>query len=469
LLEAPDQLVPVDMFGDEGKEIEVALRVANHARKIVDLKETEIAVIILNAFLLEFVALLGVKLVALPAPFRALGAALMISEQRLAVMWPLSIRPAGHFHLENTEVDPELQFLVPVQADDFTHFDRAAFMGPIFQERIEIKTHYVINVGTNSRFVNPSPFLIQFPVFLRSCFNIAVEQEIDSFIRFLATERGLSDNYQLSTRRSLTEFAAWCSKTRQITSPHDVTQPLISEYLSSQKKRGLAASSIKLIVVALKIFFRFLSGKGALERDPTETLTLPRIERYLPETLNELQVESLIESIDTKPPLGLRDRAMVELLYASGLRISELAGARLENLNFDERILRVTGKGNKMRLVPVGRKACLALSSYISAERPKLVKRRSGSEIFLSNRGMKLTTVRIWQIVKARARHSGLEANIYPHLLRHSFATHLLSNGADLRIIQEMLGHADISTTQVYTHVDQQRLKAVHRKFHPRA
>ena len=127
------------------------------------------------------------------------------------------------------------------------------------------------------------------------------------------------------------------------------------------------------------------------------------------------------------------------------------------------------GKGNKTRLVPVGRKACEALNAYISTERPDLVKRRSGSEIFLSCRGTKLTTARIWQIVKARARHSGLETNIYPHLLRHSFATHLLSNGADLRIIQEMLGHADISTTQVYTHVDQQRLKAVHRKFHPRA
>jgi integrase/recombinase XerD len=296
-----------------------------------------------------------------------------------------------------------------------------------------------------------------------------VEQEIDSFIRFLATERGLSDNYQLSTRRSLTEFAEWCSAARQITAAGDVTQRVISEYLATRKKGGLAASSIKLIVVALKIFFRFLSGKGAVERDPTETLTLPRIERFLPETLNELQVEQLIESIETKHPLGLRDRAIVELLYASGLRISELANARLENLNFEERILRVTGKGNKMRLVPVGRKACEALTAYISAERPTLLKPRSGSEIFLSSRGTKLTTVRIWQIVKERARRSGLEANIYPHLLRHSFATHLLSNGADLRIIQEMLGHADISTTQIYTHVDQQRLKAVHRKFHPRA
>ena len=296
-----------------------------------------------------------------------------------------------------------------------------------------------------------------------------MEQEIDSFIRFLATERGLSDNYQLSTRRSLAEFAAWCSSAKKITDAREVTQPLISEYLAARKRVGLAAASIKLIVVALKIFFRFLGSKGALERDPTETLTLPRIERYLPETLNELEVERLIESIDVKHPLGLRDRAITELLYASGLRISELANARLENLNFDERILRVTGKGNKMRLVPVGRKACDALASYLASERPKLVKRRTGSEIFLSTRGTKLTTTRIWQIVKARAKHSGLEQNIYPHLLRHSFATHLLSNGADLRIIQEMLGHADISTTQVYTHVDQQRLKSVHRKFHPRA
>ena len=296
-----------------------------------------------------------------------------------------------------------------------------------------------------------------------------MEAEIDLFIRFLATERGLSDNYQLSTRRSLAEFATWCASTREITAAAEVTMPLISDYLAARKRDGLAASSIKLIVVALKIFFRFLLAKGRIERDPTETLTLPRIERYLPETLNELQVQQLIESINTTQPLGLRDRAIIELLYASGLRISELANARLENFSAEQRILRVTGKGNKTRLVPVGRKACEALAAYLSAERPKLVKPRTGSEIFLSARGTKLTTVRLWQIVKERARLSGLEANIYPHLLRHSFATHLLGNGADLRIIQEMLGHSDISTTQVYTHVDQQRLKAVHRKFHPRA
>jgi len=296
-----------------------------------------------------------------------------------------------------------------------------------------------------------------------------VEDEIDAFMRYLAVERGLSENYQLSTRRSLAEFTVWSRRRHNLKSAREITIDHITEYLAERKRAGLAASSIKLIVVALKIFFRFLLGKGAVRRDPTETLSLPRIERYLPETLNEIQAEQLLEAIDTTAPFGLRDRAMIELLYASGLRISELANARLEYFNAEERILRVLGKGNKTRLVPVGRKACEALAAYVSTERPKLVTRRTGNEIFLSARGTKMTTVRIWQIVKKHAKRSGLETNIYPHLLRHSFATHLLGNGADLRIIQEMLGHADISTTQVYTHVDQQRLKAVHRKFHPRA
>ena len=295
-----------------------------------------------------------------------------------------------------------------------------------------------------------------------------MEDSIDAFIRFLAVERGLSENYQLSTQRSLSEFAQWCRR-KKITHPRGVTLPVMSEYLADRKRAGLSASSIKLVVVALKIFFRFLAGKEIIERDPTEALSLPRIERYLPETLNELQVEQFLERIDTKALHGLRDRAMMELLYATGLRISELANARLEDFNFEQRIVRTTGKGNKTRLVPVGRKACEALAAYLSAERPKLVKPRTSSEIFLSERGTKLTTARIWQIVKKHAQRAGLEKNVYPHLLRHSFATHLLSNGADLRIIQEMLGHADISTTQIYTHVDQQRLKAVHRQFHPRA
>ncbi len=162
-----------------------------------------------------------------------------------------------------------------------------------------------------------------------------MEDSIDAFIRFLAVERGLSENYQLSTQRSLSEFAQWCSAKKKITHPRSVTLPVMSEYLAERKRAGLSASSIKLVVVALKIFFRFLAAKGIIERDPTEALALPRIERYLPETLNELQVEQFLEKIDTKAVHGLRDRAMIELLYASGLRISELANARLENFNFE--------------------------------------------------------------------------------------------------------------------------------------
>src|SRR5205085_12513403 len=186
----------------------------------------------------------------------------------------------------------------------------------------------------------------------------------------------------------------------------------LTEYLAEKKRAGLSASSIKLIVIALKIFFRFLAHKREIKSDPAEALSLPRIERYLPETLNELQVEQLLNSINTKAPLGLRDRAILELLYASGLRISELANARLENFYPEEGTIRVIGKGNKTRIVPVGRKACEALACYLSTERPKLVKRRTGSEIFLSERGTKLTTARIWQIVKEKARMRSEERRV---------------------------------------------------------
>lgn len=296
-----------------------------------------------------------------------------------------------------------------------------------------------------------------------------MQQEIEDFILYLATERGLSDNYQLSTRLSLEGFATWASRTHKLEAVREVQLQHLSDYLAHKKELGLSAASIKLVVVALKIFFRWLQIRHRIERDPAEVIPLPRVERYLPETMNELQIERLLDGVPENGPRALRDRAMLELLYASGLRVSELVNARLENLDLDNRVIRVTGKGNKMRLVPVGTKACEAIREYVNRERPLFIKKRTGSEIFLSSRGTKLTTIRIWQIVKEIAKNADMNINVYPHLLRHSFATHLLSNGADLRIIQEMLGHADISTTQIYTHVDSNRLKAVHHRFHPRA
>ncbi|HEY5706111.1 MAG TPA: site-specific tyrosine recombinase XerD [Terrimicrobiaceae bacterium] len=295
-----------------------------------------------------------------------------------------------------------------------------------------------------------------------------MEELIDQFLLYLATERGLSANYQLSTRRSLETFAQRLASQR-ISSLGQVEPGHFADYLAWRKRSGLAAASIKLEAVALRIFFRFLLARKILTSNPAENLSIPRVEKYLPETLNTSAVKRLLESVTGADPLGLRDRAMLELLYASGLRISELCNVRLEGLDLDEGMIRVVGKGNKTRLVPVGSEALAAIRSYLEIERPKLVSERSGAEIFLSVRGRKLTPQRVWQLVKRYASRAGLDANVYPHLLRHSFATHLLCGGADLRIIQEMLGHADIATTQIYTHVDSSHLKSVHKKFHPRA
>ncbi len=293
--------------------------------------------------------------------------------------------------------------------------------------------------------------------------------EIDQFILYLATERGLSDNYQLSTRASLELFAKWAEDKKRAGAWNEVTPEAIGDFLGWRKKGGAAAATIKLHAVALRNLVRFLVQRKMLERDPTEFLGVPKVERYLPETLSAEEVAKLIRAAGGKTPLEIRDRAIVELLYASGLRVSELCHARLENLDLEQGFIRVIGKGNKQRLVPVGSGARAALERYLSAARPELVGKKTGGEVFLSVRGRKLTNQRIWQLLGDLARRAGLEKEVHPHMLRHSFATHLLQGGADLRIIQEMLGHADISTTQIYTHVDTRGLQGAHRRFHPRA
>ncbi|MCF6312158.1 MAG: tyrosine recombinase [Verrucomicrobiales bacterium] len=296
-----------------------------------------------------------------------------------------------------------------------------------------------------------------------------MEQAIDQFILYLATERGLSDNYQLGVRRSLETFANWFENKTSSQDIQTVQLSHLTDYLSARMKTGLAAGSLRFEVISLKIFFRHCLSRGKVPVDPSDKLDSPRLEQHFPETLNQQEVEKLIESIDTGKALGRRDLAIIELLYSSGLRVSELTEARIENLDLDENVIRVTGKGNKTRLVPVGRQAKVAVDDFLKYERPSLVRSgRTSSHLFLSIRGSQLTTNRIRQILKRRAKLAGIEKNIYPHMLRHSFATHLLGNGADLRVIQEMLGHADIATTQIYTHVDQTQLKALHRKFHPR-
>jgi integrase/recombinase XerD len=293
-----------------------------------------------------------------------------------------------------------------------------------------------------------------------------MEKSSDQFIRYLATERGLSEAYQLSVRQTLDALAGWVKT--QATTLRDLGTDELAAFLSERKKQGLNAASLRITTVHLKVFFRWLAAKEQLAMDPAEPLLAPRPDQTLPETLHASEIIRLLESIDPAVFLGRRDRAILELFYSSGLRLSELCKARLEMIDFDDGFLRVTGKGGKTRIVRVGKKALAAISDFLQNERPALVGKRTSSHVFLSVRGTLLSPDRVRQIVKERAKFAGIAQNIYPHLLRHSFATHLLEGGADLRVIQELLGHSDISTTQVYTHVDRQRLKAVHKQFHPR-
>ena len=290
---------------------------------------------------------------------------------------------------------------------------------------------------------------------------------LDRFILYIATERGLSTGYQLSVRQTLDALVSWIDS-QEVSDWNDIGTEELSAFLTHQKEGGLSVSSLRITMVHLKIFFRFLAGKGITLSDPAEPLLPPRGETHLPETLNEKHVNSILTSIDLTKRLGRRDRALLELFYASGLRLSELCGARLENLDLEDGFIRVTGKGGKTRIIPVGGMARKILSDYLQNERSDLVKKKTSSWIFLSVRGGMLSPERVREIVKERAKQAGIEQTVYPHLLRHSFATHLLQNGADLRVIQDMLGHADISTTQIYTHVDQKGLKVMHQKHHPR-
>lgn len=290
---------------------------------------------------------------------------------------------------------------------------------------------------------------------------------IDNFLLYLATERGLSPAYQLSVRQTLDALAIW-SESQAYKSWDDLGLDELSRFLNIQKERGLSAASLRISTVHLKIFFRYMLSKGVVLADSAEPLMASSTALNLPETLNEEDVRMLLNSIDITERLGRRDRAILELFYASGLRLSELCSARLENLDQSEGFMRVTGKGGKMRLVPVGEVALKALEDYLGNERKDLIKANTSSWVFLSVRGGRLSPERVREIVKNRAQQAGIKQNMYPHLLRHSFATHLLQNGADLRVIQDMLGHADIATTQIYTHVDQKSLRATHKKFHPR-
>lgn len=291
---------------------------------------------------------------------------------------------------------------------------------------------------------------------------------LDPFRDYLALEAGASSNTLDNYLRDIRRLVQW-GKDRGITKPEAVTIVQLREFVYALKDLGLQPSTIRRQISALRTYFKFLTGEGLVVRDPTEQLDAPKGWRRLPTVLTVPEVERLVGAPDADTPLGVRDRALLELCYATGARVSELVALRLSDLVFEEGLARLYGKGSKERLVPVGRRALGAAALYAREIRPTLDRGRSRGVLFVNARGGPLSRVGAWGIIKAAARRAGLTKRVTPHTLRHSFATHLLEGGADLRAVQEMLGHADLATTQLYTHIDREYLRTVHRSFHPRA
>ncbi len=291
---------------------------------------------------------------------------------------------------------------------------------------------------------------------------------LQSFLDYISLERGLSINTRKAYADDIRQFLDALTL-KGITSPGQVGRKQILDHLMAMKARGMSTNSISRHLVSIKVFFRYLQQEGMLDRNVTDTMDSPRLWKILPDTLSEKEVELLLAAPDMRKPLGVRDRAMLELLYASGMRVSELANLQLANLHLEDGYIRVIGKGRKERVIPVGGESIRLLSRYLEEIRPLLCENPHEQTVFVSNREKGLCRQRLWQIIKTHTKNAGIMKNVTPHTLRHSFATHLLQNGAPLRVIQEMLGHADIATTQVYTHVNPERLKSIHQQFHPRA
>lgn len=290
---------------------------------------------------------------------------------------------------------------------------------------------------------------------------------IERFLNGLRAEAGLAENTITAYRGDLLALASWCEANevafRRI-SPTD-----IQGFLMSLKERdGLAISSISRRLIAVKVFCRHCFHRGLIDRDVAALIEPPKKWQNLPHVLNYKQVETLLSMPDDGDPLAPRDQAILELFYATGLRVSELVGLRIDDVHLDVGYLRCMGKGRKERIVPVGSQAIGALRTYLQELRPQLAGGRSTDRLFLSRTGRPMDRTNCWRLVVKYARRMGVTGKLSPHTLRHCFATHLLAGGADLRVVQEMLGHSDIATTQIYTHVDNSRLKAVHQKFHPR-
>lgn len=295
-----------------------------------------------------------------------------------------------------------------------------------------------------------------------------MEQLIEDYLDYLGVERGLAANTLESYGRDLRQFVLYI-RSERVTALETLDRNQILLYLDALKKQGKSTATVSRSLASIRSFFRFLNREGELELDPAAQLDTPKVEKRLPNVLSLQEVEALLYCPDTSTPSGLRDRAMFEVLYATGIRVTELVSLNLADANLEAGFIKCLGKGNKERIVPLGSVAIKALQAYMSSGRPRLVRTKDMRSLFVNHHGRQLTRQGFWKLLKKYARDAGVDINITPHTLRHSFATHLLENGADLRSVQEMLGHADISTTQIYTHVTKSRLREIYDKAHPRA
>jgi len=291
-------------------------------------------------------------------------------------------------------------------------------------------------------------------------------QLIDSFIDFLWVEQGLSDNTLASYRSDLSKFSQWLAKQEQ--DLVRVNAEILQDYLAWRYQQQLSARSTARFLSSVRRFYGHWVMQGLLDSDPTLTVSSPKLGKSLPHTLTEAETLALLDAPEGDTPLGKRDLAMIELMYSSGLRVSELISLELSQISLRQGVVRVLGKGSKERLVPMGEQALDCLIDYLQTARPEFLGQKSHDTVFLSTRGQQMTRQTFWHRIKHYAKVAGIRKHLSPHTLRHAFATHLLNHGADLRTLQMLLGHSDLSTTQIYTYVAKERLKSLHQQHHPR-
>lgn len=294
-----------------------------------------------------------------------------------------------------------------------------------------------------------------------------MKELISVFLDYLSVERGLSANTISAYRRDL-EFYLDFLEHAQVSALSRIKKDDITAFMFSQKDKGISANSIARRLAAIRMFHRFLARERITQEDPSALIDSPRLWKRVPDTLSGTEVDRLLSAPDKRNARGLRDRAILETLYATGMRVSEAVNLRADNVNLDVGFLRCIGKGNKERVIPLGSKAIRSIREYLQKSRPKIIKKRKSEYLFVSRLGTRISRQSFWKMVQQYAGCAGIRKHIKPHILRHSFATHLLERGADLRSVQEMLGHSDIATTQIYTHINKDRLKTVHKQFHPR-